>query len=183
MDPCVLLICFDSYYWDYCGFNLLLQYTRLNERGKEEGCRASWKYELTKERGVHPSTSLYPSASERGWVKSFSSFIALSLAPSILPSCPLLPPSLPLCPSVFPYNRSLCTWAQTDISIHVPPRSLATPTNGSMQLACTHSKWPFEYSSANSCIHWYLKCSRWAKALNSRCIWLHLKKRNFRDKN
>lgn len=40
-------------------------------REAKRDCRASWKYELTKGRGLPPSTSLYPSASGKAWVKSF----------------------------------------------------------------------------------------------------------------
>lgn len=112
---------------------------------------------------------------------SHSHSIYFSLPPSISPSLPLflspLSPSLslpPLCHLI--QQLTLHTQEQTEISIHVMPHSLATPTNGSMQLACTHSKRPFEYSSANSCIHWYLKCSGSARALNPRYIWLNLKK-------
>ncbi len=118
--------------------------------------------------------------------KSFSLFISLiPSSPSIsLPSC-IISPSLPLFLSPLSPLSPLCPLSQqltlyiqeqTEISIHVMPHSLATPTNRSMQLACTHSKRPFEYSSANSCIHWYLKCSGSARALNPRYIWLNLKK-------
>lgn len=91
-----------------------------------------------------------------------------------------------LCPLI--QQLTLHTQEQTEISIHVLPHSLATPTNGSMQLTCTHSKRPFEYSSANSCIHWYLKCSGSARALNPWYIWLNLKnpnktKMDIRDKD
>lgn len=72
---------------------------------------------------------------------------------------------------------------QTEISIHVMPHSLATPTNGSMQLGCTHSKRPFEYSSANSCIHWYLKCSGSARVLNPWYIWQNPPPQKRRKKN
>lgn len=74
---------------------------------------------------------------------------------------------------------TLHTQAQTEISIHVLPRSPATPTNGSMQLACTHSKRSFEYSSANSCIHWYLKCSGFARAPQ---LMVHLTKSKTKNK-
>lgn len=111
--------------------------------------------------------------------KSFSLSLSLS-TPSISSSFPLFH-HLPLYFSLSPpgpltQQLTLHTQEKTEISIHVLPHSPATLTNGSMQLACTHSKGPFEYSSANSCIHWYLKCSGSARALNSRYIWLNLKK-------
>lgn len=152
----------------YCGFYglaILLLCPHRNERV----CRASWKYELTKGRGLPPSTSLYPTASGKAWVKSFFSFISLSFSINL---SPVLYFSISPFSCIFFYpliqQLTLHTQAQTDISIHVlPPRSPATLTNGSMQLACTHSKRSFEYSSANSCIHWYLKCSGFARALSS----------------
>lgn len=169
-----------------CGLEILLQCPRRSARGKEGDCRASWKYELTKGREVLPSTSLCPSASGKAWLKillslylphsSLHLFLSPSLYFSISPfiSFSLYTYILPLCSLI--QELTLHTQEKTEISIHVLPHSLATPTNGSMQLACTHSKRPFEYSSANSCIHWYLKCSGSARALNSRYIWLNLKK-------
>lgn len=118
--------------------------------------------------------------------KSFSPFYSLSFSLSLHLLHVFLPLSLYfslflslLCPLL--QQLTLHTQEQTEISIHVLPHCLATPANGSMQLACTHSKRPFEYSSANSCIHWYLKCSGSARALNPRYIWLNLKKRTKTD--
>lgn len=109
---------------------------------------------------------------------SFSSASSLHLHLFLSLVLPFLRLS-PLCPLT--QQLTLHTQEKTEISIHILPHSLATLTNGSMQLACTHSKRPFEYSSANSCIHWYLKCSGSARALNPRYIWLNLKKGTKRD--
>ena len=161
-----------------CGSEVLLQCPRCNERGKEGDCRASWKYELTKGGEVLPSPSLCPSASRKAWLKIFLSHSISSIYFLLTPS---IPPSLTLFLSLSPlvllsHNSLISTYKR---KLKFPFTSCHTarllPTNGSMQLACTHSKRPFEYSSANSCIHWYLKCSGFARALNSRCIWLNLK--------
>lgn len=150
--------------------------------GKEGDCRASWKYELTK--GIGTAIYIILSKCIR---KRLSENLSLSL--SLLLHLLHLFLSSSLCFSFSPFislslsplclliqQLTLHTQEQTEISIHVLPHSLATLTNGSMQLACTHSKRPFEYSSANSCIHWYLKCSGSARALNQWYIWLNLKK-------
>lgn len=158
-----------------CGLEILLQCRRHNERGKERVCRASWKYEPTKGRERLPSTSLCPCTIWKSLRENLA--LRLSLPPHLLHA--LLSPSLYFPSPSFlsfsfrPLAQRLILHAQeqTEISIQVMPHSLATPTNGSMQLGCTHSKRPFEYSSANSCIHWYLKCSGSARALNPWYIW------------
>lgn len=140
----------------------------------ERVCRASWKYELTKGRERLPSTSLCPCTSEKACVKILPSvYLSLRIYSMLfyLHHSIFLPSFLSF--SLRPLAQQLILHAQeqTEISIRVMPHSLATPTNGSMQLGCTHSKRPFEYSSANSCIHWYLKCSGSARALNPWYIW------------
>lgn len=141
--------------------------------GKEGDCRASWKYEMTKERVVPLHQWIHQ---EKDRMKILLS-LYLSKSRSVYLSHPLflhLSLYVSLCPGTTAYSPHT---RGNRISIHVLPRSLATTANGRMQLACTHSKRPFEYSSANSCIHWYLKCSGSARALNSRYIWLNLKKK------
>lgn len=137
----------------------------------------NWQKE---ERHCHLHHCVHVHQKKPEW-KSFSPFISLTAStPCTSVSITLFSFSSfffflsPLCPLA--QQLTLHTQEQTEISIHVMPHSLATPTNGSMQLACTHSKRPFEYSSANSCIHWYLKCSGSARVLNPWYIWQSLKK-------
>lgn len=168
--------------WASSGLEILLQCPRCNERGKEGDCRASWKYELTKWREALACTSLCPrtswkSPSKKIFLSVYLSHCIYSIYFCLHHSIFLLLFSLSLSLSPLIQRLTFHTQEQTEISIHVVQHSLATLTNGSMQLTCTHSKRPFEYSSANSCIHWYLKCSGSARALNPWYIWLNLTKK------
>lgn len=176
MQVFVLLIFVDSCYVGSCGCSI----ADAVREAKRETVQPLKSMHWQKEEGCCHRNHCIQAHEEKPEWKSFFLFSVLTPSPSISPSRPPISPSLSsLSSHTTAYSPH--TQEKTEISIHVLPHSLATLTNGSMQLACTHSKRPFEYSSANSCIHWYLKCSGSARALNPRYIWLNLKKGTKRD--